>query len=175
MDISATIAQELCESIGRELESVVSFVGAGGSVVASTARERIGTTHPAGADIMARRLDERAVSRDEAAKSGGAMREGYAIAIDLDGDRVGALAIAGPTEQARRFARLARHWVVATLRAETAETLMLRAPRIAATIARSVAPSGAQAAFASAARAKRRSPIASVTGASGERSADRRT
>ncbi len=129
MDISATIAQELCESIGRELDSVVSFVGQGGSVVASTARERIGTTHPAGADIMARRLDERAVSRDEAAKSGGAMREGYAIAIDLDGDRVGALAVAGPTEQASRFARLARHWVVATLRAETAETRRLALTR----------------------------------------------
>ncbi len=129
MDISATIAQELCESIGRELDSVVSFVGTGGSVVASTARERIGTTHPAGADIMARRLDERAVSRDEAAKSGGAMREGHAIAIDIDGDRVGALAVAGPTEQARGFARLARHWVVATLRAETAETRRLALTR----------------------------------------------
>ena len=129
MDISATIAQDLCESIGRELESVVSFVGTGGSVIASTARERIGTTHPLGADIMARRLDERAVSRDEAAKSGGAMREGYAVAIDLDGDRVGALAVAGPAEQARRFARLARHWVVATLRAETAETRRLALTR----------------------------------------------
>ncbi|MBF5095350.1 hypothetical protein F1643_13705 [Azospirillum sp. INR13] len=50
------------------------------------------------------------------------MREGYAIAIDLDGERVGALAVAGPADQARRFARLARHWAVATLRAETAET-----------------------------------------------------
>ncbi|WP_434624799.1 methyl-accepting chemotaxis protein [Azospirillum sp. B2RO_4] len=129
MDISATIAQDLCESIGRELDSVVSFVGTGGSVVASTARERIGTTHPAGADIMACRLDERAVSRDEAARSGGAMREGYAVAIDLDGDRVGALAVAGPAEQARRFARLARHWVVATLRAETAETRRLALTR----------------------------------------------
>ncbi|ANC92816.1 methyl-accepting chemotaxis receptor [Azospirillum humicireducens] len=122
MDISATIAQDLCDAIGRELDTVVSLIGKGGTVAASTARERIGTGHPVAADIVARRLDERAVSREEAAKSGGTMREGYAIAIDLDGDRVGALAVAGPAEQARRFARLARHWAVATLRAETAET-----------------------------------------------------
>ena len=122
MDISATIAQDLCDVIGRELDAVVSFIGKAGTVAASTARERIGTGHPVAADIVARRLDERAVSRDEAAKSGGAMREGYAIAIDLDGERVGALAVAGPADQARRFTRLARHWAVATLRAETAET-----------------------------------------------------
>ncbi|QCG91914.1 methyl-accepting chemotaxis protein [Azospirillum sp. TSH100] len=122
MDISATVAQELCDSIGRELDSVVSIAGKSGAVVASTARERIGTNHPVASDITARRLDERAVTRDEAAKSGGAMREGYVIAIDLDGERVGALAIAAPADQARRFARLARHWVLATLRAETAET-----------------------------------------------------
>ena len=122
MDISATIAQDLCDAIGRELDTVVSFIGKGGSVAASTARERIGTGHPAASDIVARRLDERAVSREEAAKSGGTMREGYVIAIDLDGERVGALAVAGPADQARRFARLARHWAVATLRAETAET-----------------------------------------------------
>ncbi|MBY6266006.1 methyl-accepting chemotaxis receptor [Azospirillum sp. 412522] len=129
MDISATIAQDLCDSIGRELDSIVSIVGRSGAVVASTARERIGTNHPVAADIVARRLDERAVSRDEAVKSAGTMREGYAIAIDLDGDRVGVLAIAAPADQARRFARLALHWVLATLRAETAETRRLAVMR----------------------------------------------
>ncbi len=122
MDINATILQDICDSIGRELDAVVSFVGKTGSVTASTARERIGTAHPLATEIVGRRLDERAVSREDAAKSGGTMREGYAIAIDLDGDRVGALAITGTGEQARRYARLARHWVSAALRAETAET-----------------------------------------------------
>ncbi|WP_109106109.1 methyl-accepting chemotaxis protein [Azospirillum sp. TSO35-2] len=122
MDISATIAQDICDSIGRELDAVVSLIGKGGSVVASTARERIGTTHPVAADIMARRLDERAVTREEAAKSNGTMREGYAIAIDLEGDRVAALAIAGPADQTRRHARIARHWVLSTLRTDSAET-----------------------------------------------------
>ena len=122
MDISATIAQDLCDSIGRELDSVVSIAGRSGAVIASTARDRIGTSHPVAGDIVARRLDERAVTRDEAAKSGGTMREGYAIAIELEGERVGALAIAAPADQARRFARLARHWVLATLQAEMAES-----------------------------------------------------
>jgi methyl-accepting chemotaxis protein len=42
LDISATIAQDLCDSIGRELDSIVSIAGMSGAVVASTVRERIG-------------------------------------------------------------------------------------------------------------------------------------
>ncbi len=121
MDISATIAQDICDHIGRELDVVVSFMGKGGSIIASTARERVGTTHAIAADIMARRIDERAVSKEEAAKSGGGMREGYNIAIDLEGERIGSLGVAGPADQARRYARVARHWVLSMLRNDGAD------------------------------------------------------
>jgi len=121
LDISATIAQDICDHIGRELDVVVSFMGKGGAIVASTARDRIGTTHAIAADIMARRIDERAVSKEEAAKSGGTMREGFNVAIDLNGERIGTLGVAGPVEQARRYARIARHWALSMLRAESAE------------------------------------------------------
>ena len=121
MDISATIAQDICDHIGRELDVVVSFMGKGGAIIASTARERVGTTHAIAADIMARRIDERAVSKDEAAKSAGAMREGFNVAIDLEGERIGSLGVAGPADQARRYARVARHWVLSMLRADTAD------------------------------------------------------
>jgi len=126
LDISATIAQDICDHIGRELDLVVSFMGKGGAVIASTARDRVGTAHPIAADIMARRADERAVSKEEAAKSGGAMREGFNIAIDLEGERVGSLGVSGPPDQARRYARIARHWVLSMLRADTAEAQRTR-------------------------------------------------
>jgi len=121
LDISATIAQDICDHIGRELDVVVSFMGKGGAIVASTARDRIGTTHAIAADIMARRIEERGVSREEAAKSGGTMREGFNVAIDLNGERIGSLGVAGPVDQARRYARIARHWALSMLRAESAE------------------------------------------------------
>ncbi len=121
MELSARTAQEICDNIGRELEVVVSFMGPGGSIIASTARERIGSTHPIAADIMAGRTDERAVSKDEA-KANPAMREGYNVSIDVDGRRVASLGVAGPVDQARRYARIARHWAISTIRAEVAET-----------------------------------------------------
>ncbi|HYD68447.1 methyl-accepting chemotaxis protein [Azospirillum sp.] len=120
MELSAAVAQEICDHIGKELDVGVSFMGQGGVIVASTARERIGATHAVAADIMARRTDERAVSKDEAARSSG-MREGYNVAIDFNGQRVGSLGVAAPVDLARRYARIARHWALSVLRAEQAE------------------------------------------------------
>ena len=120
MDISAKSAQEICDHIARELEVTVSFMGQGGAIIASSARERIGSPHAIAAEIMAKRADERAVTREEAARSSG-MREGYNCAIDIDGQRVGSLGVAGSVDQARRYARIARHWATSIIRAEVAE------------------------------------------------------
>jgi len=120
VELSASTAQEICDHIGRELDVVVSFMGAGGTIIASTVRDRIGSHHAIAAEIMARRTDERAVSREEAARSNG-MREGYNVGIDIDGHRVASLGVAAPVEQARRYARIARHWAISIIRAETAE------------------------------------------------------
>ncbi|WP_264664719.1 methyl-accepting chemotaxis protein [Azospirillum fermentarium] len=121
MELSAKTAQDICDHMARELEVTVSFMGPGGAIIASSARERVGQTHAIAAEIMARRADERPVSRDEAARSGGTMREGYNAAIDVDGERVASLGIAAPVEQARRYARVARQWALSMLRAERAE------------------------------------------------------
>ncbi len=121
MELSAKTAQDICDHMARELEVTVSFMGAGGTIIASSARERIGQTHAIAAEIMARRSDERPVTRDEAARSGGAMREGFNAAIDVDGERVASLGIAAPLDQARRYARIGRQWAISMLRAERAE------------------------------------------------------
>ncbi|HEY0832460.1 MAG TPA: methyl-accepting chemotaxis protein [Azospirillum sp.] len=120
MELSTAVAQEICDHIGKELDVGVSFMGQGGVIVASTARERIGAAHAVAADIMARRTDERAVSKEEAARSSG-MREGYNVAIDVAGQRIGSLGVAGPADLARRYARIARHWALSAIRAEQAE------------------------------------------------------
>jgi len=120
VELSATIAQDICDHISRELEVTVSFMAQGGTIIASSARERIGNTHAIAADIMARRADERAVSKEEAARSTG-MREGYNCAIDVDGQRIGSLGVAAPVELARRYARIARQWALSIIRAELAE------------------------------------------------------
>ncbi|MCK5273791.1 MAG: chemotaxis protein, partial [Alphaproteobacteria bacterium] len=88
--LDVEFAQELCDVLSRELGSVISFMGEGGLVLASSARKRIGAIHNTAAQIMSGKFDEREVTGWQAMRSAG-MRTGYNIAIDFDGRRVASL------------------------------------------------------------------------------------
>ena len=70
-------------------------MGENGTIIASSARERIGIVHQGSARIMRNEVNQVTVSKEEAEASGGKMREGVTIAIDFDGKRVAAVGIAG--------------------------------------------------------------------------------
>jgi PAS domain S-box-containing protein len=112
--IAPELLQEMCDTIANEIQAIVSFMGQGGRIIASSARERIGDVHDGAARIMSGEIDEYGVTAEEAAQSRG-MREGYNVAIDYSGQRLWSLAIAAPLDQARPFARLAREWVFSHL------------------------------------------------------------
>ncbi len=118
--LDVEIAQELCDELSRELGSVISFMGEGGLVLASSARKRIGALHNTAAEIMAGNFDEREVSRWQALRSPG-MRTGYNIAIDFDGRRVASLGVAARVSVAKRHARLARFCALSLMQARKAE------------------------------------------------------
>jgi PAS domain S-box-containing protein len=122
MELSPKFAQEVCDLIAPEIEAVVSIMAAGGKIIASSDRVRIGAVHDIAADIMAGKYNERAVSADEAAQSTG-MREGYNIAFEHGGRRIGSLGIAAPPDLARRYARVTRHWVMSHMKAQQAENI----------------------------------------------------
>src|ERR1700730_6824276 len=111
------LLQEMCDTIANEIHAIVSFMGNGGRIIASSARERIGGNHAGAARIMSGEIDEYGVTAQEAAQSK-VMREGYNLAIDYEGQRLWCLGIAAPTDLARVFARLARHWVFSLLKAQ---------------------------------------------------------
>jgi PAS domain S-box-containing protein len=111
------LLQEMCDTIANEIHAIVSFMGNGGRIIASSARERIGGIHDGAARIMSGQIDEYGVTAQEAAQSK-VMREGYNLAIDYEGQRLWSLAIAAPIDTARVFARLARHWVFSHLKAQ---------------------------------------------------------
>jgi PAS domain S-box-containing protein len=111
------LLQEMCDSIANEIHAIVSFMGNGGRIIASSARERIGGIHGGAARIMSGEIDEYGVTAQEAAQSK-VMREGYNLAIDYEGQRLWSLAIAAPIDTARVFSRLARHWVFSYLKAQ---------------------------------------------------------
>jgi PAS domain S-box-containing protein len=116
-DAAPEILQELCDTIANEIQAIVSIMGEGGRIIASSARERIGDVHDGAARIMSGEIDEYSVTAEEAARSR-AMREGYNLAIDFRGQRLWSLAIAASLEKARPFGRLAREWVISHLNAQ---------------------------------------------------------
>ena len=118
------IGQQLCDSISNELGYVCSFMGEGGIIVASSARERIGKPHAIAAQIMAGKLNEKGVTAEEAARSSG-VREGLNIAIDLDGVRIASFAIAGPLEKVSRLARTMSRLMTLMMRAQYADQARL--------------------------------------------------
>jgi sugar diacid utilization regulator len=83
-DAAPEILQELCDTIANEIQAIVSIMGEGGRIIASSARERIGGVHDGAARIMSGEIDEYSVTAEEAARSR-AMREGYNLAIDFRG------------------------------------------------------------------------------------------
>ena len=113
-------AQELCDVLSRELGSVVSFMGEGGRILASSARERIGDIHDIAARVMAGEIDECEVTKWQAMFSAG-MREGYNVAIEFEGRRVANLGVAARVSIAKRHARLAKFCAVSLMQARRAE------------------------------------------------------
>ena len=118
--LDVEFAQELCDVLSRELGSVISFMGEGGLVLASSARKRIGAIHNTAAQIMSGKFDEREVTGWQAMRSAG-MRTGYNIAIDFDGRRVASLGVAARVSVAKRHARLAKFCTLSLMQARKAE------------------------------------------------------
>ncbi len=118
--LDVEFAQELCDVLSRELGSVISFMGEGGLVLASSARKRIGAIHNTAAQIMSGKFDEREVTGWQAMRSAG-MRTGYNIAIDFDGRRVASLGVAARVSVAKRHARLAKFCTLSLMQGRKAE------------------------------------------------------
>jgi PAS domain S-box-containing protein len=115
--VAPEILQDMCDTIADEIQAIVSIMGERGRIIASSARERIGDVHDGAARIMSGEIDEYSVTAEEAARSR-AMREGYNLAIDFQGQRKWSLAIAASLEKARPFGHLARKWVISLLNAQ---------------------------------------------------------
>ncbi len=127
--VAPEILQDMCDAIANEIYAIVSFMGEGGRIIASSARERVGEAHDGAARIMRGEIDEYGVTAEEAARSQ-VMREGYNLAIDHAGQRLWSLAIAAPLDKARPFGHLARKWVLSHLNAQHEAKARVAAIRI---------------------------------------------
>ncbi len=120
IEFDAKFGQGLCEILSKELGFICSFMGAEGRIVASSVPERVGSIHAGAARVMAGEVDSISVTAEEAAASE-AMLEGYNSAIDILGQRVINLGIAGPLEQVTSVARVVGYCVQSMLHAQEVE------------------------------------------------------
>ena len=119
--LDVAFLQEICGLIAGELPGVtVSFMGEGGRILASSARERLGDVHEGATRVMRGEVDTLEVTAETAARST-TMREGINQPIVFEGRRVACLALAAPLPVARTYANIVRHWVLSSLRAKREE------------------------------------------------------
>lgn len=121
MRVDASLLQEICDQIASEIDAIVSIMTAGGQIVASSRRQRIGDVHDGAAKVISGEVDVYEVTAEEAAKSR-TMMEGVTLPIEFDGERIYGIAVAAELETARPYARIARYWVASHLRAAEAHT-----------------------------------------------------
>ena len=119
--LDVAFLQEICGLVSGELPGViVSFMGEGGRIIASSARERLGDFHEGAARVMRGEVDTFEVTAGIAACSA-TMREGISQPIIFEGKRIACLALAAPLSVARAYAGIVRHWVLSSLRAKREE------------------------------------------------------
>ncbi|HRQ83220.1 MAG TPA: sugar diacid recognition domain-containing protein, partial [Azospirillaceae bacterium] len=126
IEFDVRFGQDLCDVFSNELGLTCSFMGTGGRIVASSARERIGGTHAIAARIMQGEMDEYGVTAEEAKKSSG-MREGVNLGIDVEGERLINFGLAGPLDTVRPLARIVRFCVQNLVRTRLEEQKIIEA------------------------------------------------
>ena len=133
--ITQEMAQQLVEFVSGETGYNMIVCDTNGVIIGDKARERFGVRHEGAARIMRGEFDSIAITREEAERSNGKMREGYNIVIKVDGERIGTFGIGGPLETVKPIAKIA----AAVIAARIHETRHLDTIReVAGEISRSV-------------------------------------
>lgn len=133
--ITQEMAQQLVEFVSGETGYNMIVCDTNGVIIGDKARERFGVRHEGAARIMRGEFDSIAITREEAERSNGKMREGYNIVIKVAGERIGTFGIGGPLETVKPIAKIA----AAVIAARIHETRHLDTIReVAGEISRSV-------------------------------------
>lgn len=109
------IAQQLVEFVSGETGYNMIVCNPEGVIIGDKSRERLGVLHQGAARIMSGACDSIAISKEEADRSEGKMREGYNIVIKVEGERIGTFGIAGPLEIVKPIAKIAAAVIAARI------------------------------------------------------------
>lgn len=142
-DVAAQVVQFIaqqtgCPTIACDQEGVI---------IADSAMARIGVTHGGARSIVTSNIDDYSVTAEEAAASGGKMKEGYNFAVKLDGKKIGTFGIGGKLEIVTPVARIAASLITKMLRDDELKTqIQAQAQTVASSIQQAAASIGEMAA-----------------------------
>jgi methyl-accepting chemotaxis protein len=115
IQMTREMAQQLVEFVSGETGYNMIVCDTDGVIIGDKARERFGVRHEGAARIMRGELDSIAITREEAERSDGKMREGYNIVIKVGDERIGTFGIAGPLEVVKPIAKIAAAVIAARI------------------------------------------------------------
>jgi methyl-accepting chemotaxis protein len=118
MELRLDVARQITEFIYQETGHHTIVCDRTGTIIADSAEARLGTVHKGARTILTSPVDEYSVTSEEAAASGGTMKEGFNLAIKVNGEKIGTFGIAGKLEIVQPIARIASSLVVKMLRDE---------------------------------------------------------
>jgi methyl-accepting chemotaxis protein len=135
IQMTKEIAQQLVEFISGETGYNMIVCDPDGVIIGDKSRERFGVRHEGAARIMRGEMDSIAISREEAERSGGKMREGFNLVIKVGNERIGTFGIGGPVEIVKPIAKIAAAVIAARIQ-EISHLELIRG--VAGEISRSV-------------------------------------
>lgn len=118
MKLTENLAQRIVDLIYSESGFHGIVCDPSGKIIADSARLRVGLFHNGAHQIMTTTINEIAITKEDEANSQSGQREGFNIAIQLDGEKVATFGVAGPLEIVKPVARVTAGMIASTLRDE---------------------------------------------------------
>lgn len=112
------VAQKIVQFIHERSGFPVIVCDDSGIIIADSAQARIGQQHTGSREVLTTSIDSIAITTVEADASEGQLKEGYSIAIEADGVKIGTFGIAGQLAIVQPVARIAAGMVTMMLRDE---------------------------------------------------------
>lgn len=116
------LTENLAHSIVKLIHTESGFHGIvcdpNGKIIADSAEKRVGIVHNGALRIMTTPIHEIAITKEDEINSAGQLREGFNLAIRVEGQKVGTFGIAGPLEIVTPVAKVAAGMIASTLREE---------------------------------------------------------
>ena len=123
MEVPTVLAQSVCDQFSQLMDVGMIVAINDGKIMAASDRSRLNARHDGAARILAGQVDQIEVSQQQADASGGHMRMGFNIAIEVDGTRVASIGFAGDPERVRPLALLAKSWLESEIRTHNSDLM----------------------------------------------------